>query len=130
MKKAVKLFWLVLGFLCLGLGTAGVVLPLLPTVPFYMATAFCFAKSAERLHKWFTGTRSYKKYLEGFVKHNEMAWKTKLSVLASVTAVMAVGFILMKHVPAARIFLLVVWVCHFLFLFLWVKTRKPKNENK
>ena len=44
-KKPLRIIWIILGFVCLGLGTVGVVLPILPTVPFYMATAFCFAKS-------------------------------------------------------------------------------------
>ena len=44
MKSSFKIFWIVLGFLCLGLGTIGIVLPILPTVPFYMATLFCFRK--------------------------------------------------------------------------------------
>ena len=56
MKSPFKIFWIVLGFLCLGFGTIGIVLPILPTVPFYMATLFCFAKSSERLHTWFIGT--------------------------------------------------------------------------
>lgn len=43
-KNPLKIVWIVLGFLCLGLGTVGIVLPILPTVPFYMATLFCFAK--------------------------------------------------------------------------------------
>lgn len=47
---------MILGFICLGLGTVGVVLPILPTVPFYMATVFCFAKSSRKLHDWFMGT--------------------------------------------------------------------------
>lgn len=41
MKNPLKVVWIVLGFLCLGLGTIGIVLPILPTVPFYMATLFC-----------------------------------------------------------------------------------------
>lgn len=56
MRNPLKIFWIVLGFLCLGFGTIGIVLPILPTVPFYMATLFCFAKSSERLHSWFIGT--------------------------------------------------------------------------
>lgn len=41
----IKITWIALGFVCFGLGTLGVVLPVLPTVPFYMATAYCFAKA-------------------------------------------------------------------------------------
>ena len=36
MKSPFKIFWIVLGFLCLGFGTIGIVLPILPTVPFYI----------------------------------------------------------------------------------------------
>lgn len=43
-KNLLRMIWIALGFVCLGLGTVGIVLPLLPTVPFYMATLFCFAK--------------------------------------------------------------------------------------
>ena len=46
-KNPLRIVWIVVGFLCLGLGTVGIVLPILPTVPFYMATVFCFAKSSK-----------------------------------------------------------------------------------
>ena len=48
--KVKRLFFLVLGCVCLGLGCIGVVLPILPTVPFFLVTVFCFAKSSQRLH--------------------------------------------------------------------------------
>ena len=48
-----KYIWILLGFISLFLGTIGIVLPILPTVPFYMATVFCFARSSETLHNWF-----------------------------------------------------------------------------
>ena len=67
MKKLLKAFWIVLGFLCMVLGTVGIVLPILPTVPFYMATLLCFAKSSQKLHDWFVGTNLYKKHLDSFV---------------------------------------------------------------
>ena len=52
-KNPMNIIWMLLGFLCLAFGTIGIVLPILPTVPLYMATVFCFAKSSEKLHTCF-----------------------------------------------------------------------------
>lgn len=47
-----RILWAALGLISMGLGFVGIVLPLLPTVPFMILAAFCFARSSERLHLW------------------------------------------------------------------------------
>lgn len=47
-----RFVWAGLGLCSVALGLVGIVLPLLPTVPFMILAAFLFAKSSERLHGW------------------------------------------------------------------------------
>ena len=130
MKNPIRILWIILGFISLGLGTVGIALPLLPTVPFYLATVFCFAKSSKRLHDWFTGTRLYKENLESFVERKAMSIKTKISILATSSTVMLAGFIMMKRVPVGRICLAVVWICHIVYFVFGVKTLRNEEQNR
>ena len=120
--KISKVIIIAVGCICLALGTVGIILPILPTVPFFMATAFCFAKSSERLHRWFVSSNMYKKHLQSFVEKRGMLMKTKLTILTTVTLLMGFGFIMMSRVPVASVILAVVWVCHVVYFVFGVKT--------
>lgn len=117
-----KILYIILGCLCLGLGCVGVVLPILPTVPFFLVTVFCFAKSSQRLHDWFVGTSLYKKHLESYVQKKGMTVRTKATIMGSVTLLMGIGFLMMSRVPVGRIILAIVWVCHVIYFVFGVKT--------
>ena len=93
--KLKRLVYLILGCLCLGLGCVGIILPILPTVPFFLVTVFCFANSSQKLHDWFVGTNMYKKHLESFVKKKGMTVKTKVGIIIPVTLLMGFGFTMM-----------------------------------
>ena len=97
--KLKQIIFLIIGCLSLALGCVGIVLPILPTVPFFLLTVFCFANSSQKLHDWFIRTQMYKKHLESFVQKKGMTVRTKATILTSVTALMAVGFVLMLRRP-------------------------------
>ena len=117
-----KLLYLAGGFIGLGLGALGAALPLLPAFPFLLLAAYCFARSSERLHRWFVGTRLYKENLESFVAGRGMTRRTKLRIMTLVTLTMAIGFAMMGRVPVGRIILAIVWVCHILYFVFGIRT--------
>ena len=127
-----RLVFLILGLLCLTLGTIGVFLPILPTVPFYLATVFCFSQSSQKLHDWFIGTELYKKHLQSFVEKKGMLMKTKVSIITTVTLLMGFGFFMMarKGIWVPCIIIGVVWVCHIIYFVFGVKTIKVEELPK
>ena len=129
-NRVARLLWTALGVVTFALGTVGTVLPILPTVPFYLAALFCFAKGSQRLHDWFVGTNLYHKHLEDFVDHRGMTMRTKLSIIGMVTLVMGIAFALMGRVPAGRVILAVVWVAHLIYFMGFVKTDKPARSGE
>ncbi len=50
--RLMRALWITAGAIFTGLGIVGVFLPLLPTVPFLLLAAACFARGSERLHVW------------------------------------------------------------------------------
>ena len=122
--KIKRILFLVLGCISLALGCVGIVLPILPTVPFFLATVFCFANSSQRLHNWFVNTKMYKKNLESFVNKKGMTTKTKVKIITSVTVLMTFGFVLMliKGILVPCIILAIVWLCHLIYFIFFVKT--------
>ncbi|PWJ48505.1 YbaN family protein [Faecalicatena contorta] len=117
-----KIAFIILGCVGVGLGAVGAVVPLLPAFPFLLLAAFSFAKSSERLHSWFIGTKLYKNNLESYVKGKGMTWKAKIRIMLVVTLTMSVGFIMMSRVPVGRIILSIVWVGHMIYFIFGVKT--------
>ncbi len=127
-KNFFKVVWIVLGFLSLGIGAVGAVLPFLPTFPFLLLTLFCFAKSSRRLHTWFMGTKLYKNNLESYVQSRSMTAKTKARIMITVTVIMGFGFAMMGRVLAARAVLAVVWLFHVIYFLFAVKTIKEEDR--
>lgn len=122
--KLKRIIFTVIGCVSLGIGCVGAVLPIIPTVPFFLLTVFCFANSSEKLHNWFVNTKMYKKHLDSFVKKKGMTVKTKVTILTSVTAIMLLGFILMmlKGIIIPSIILALVWLLHLVYFIFFVKT--------
>lgn len=127
-----KIILVIVGCIGVGLGALGAVLPILPAFPFLLLAAVCFAKSSERLDRWFRGTKLYKNDLESFVKGQGMTRKTKIKVMITVTLLMSIGFAIMfsKEIYVPCIILGGVWLFHIIYFAFFVKTHRPQENTE
>ena len=125
-----KVLYIILGCIGVGLGAVGAVVPMLPAFPFLMLAAFCFARSSEKLDRWFKGTELYKDNLEDYVAGRGMTWKTKIRIMITVTLLMSVGFIMMglKSIVTGCVVLSSVWAFHIIYFIWGVKTIPAAKE--
>lgn len=74
------------------LGLAGVVLPLLPTTPFMILAALCFAKGSDKLHRWLMNHSSFGPAIRDWNRHGAIRSRAKM------LAVIAMGVALLISV--------------------------------
>lgn len=89
-----RILWLLLGFLCVGLGLAGAVLPILPTTPFMLLAAFAFAKSSPRLHRWIVEHPTFGPPVRDWQAHGAISRRAKMLAIGSMIVVFAISLIL------------------------------------
>lgn len=119
-----KIIYVILGFVSMGLGIIGSFLPGLPTVPFLLLASFFFARGSERFHRWFTQTKIYKNYLEDFEKNRSMTLKTKIGLLCLSSTMIAFPIFFVKNNYLRLVLILVVIFKYYYFIFC-IKTSKP-----
>lgn len=119
-----KSIYAILGIISFILGSIGTIVPLLPTVPFYLLATYCLARSSKRLNDWFKNTKFYQENLQDFVVCKAMSLKAKVRIMASVTLLMFIGFVLMgiKGIIPGCIVLFSIWVFHVLYFTFVIKT--------
>lgn len=122
MKNFVKYFYLAIGILSITLGTIGIFLPVLPTVPFLLLALFCFGKSSERAYNLIINNKYFGKTLKDYKDGKGLSLATKLKAISFLT--LGIGFSIYKMQSLhPRIFLVIVWFAVSLHI-LMIKNRK------
>lgn len=93
-----RVIYLCLGLLSVVLALAGVILPLLPTVPFLLLAAFFFARSSDRLHAWLLNHRSFGPMILDWSENGAIRPNAKRAATLSVAAVFTIS--LLMRLPA------------------------------
>ena len=78
MKK--KLF-IVVGIICVVLGTIGVFLPVLPTTPFLLLASYCFSRSSQKFNEKLLNNKFIGRYIRDYVENKTMRLRDKITTL-------------------------------------------------
>ncbi len=116
MKK--KLF-LLIAWISLGLGVLGIPLPLLPTTPFVLLSAYCFANGSERWHAWLLNHGLFGPIINDWQKHRGIKPKVKKQALIFTTISFAISIYV-----APIVWVKILLVCMYMVLIFWLAKLK------
>jgi uncharacterized membrane protein YbaN (DUF454 family) len=91
----VRIVYLALGMISLLIGAVGVVVPLLPTVPFMLLAAFFFARSYPRLERWLVQHPSFGRHIQAWRTRRAISRKGKAAALACFGLSAILGMVLL-----------------------------------
>lgn len=84
------------GAVSLALGVAGMFLPVLPTTPFLLLTAWCWMKGAPRLHAWLMAHPKLGPYIRDFQEHKCISRRVKAVSVTTLWLTIALSIILVR----------------------------------
>lgn len=116
------------GVVCVGLGIAGVFIPLLPTTPFLLVAAACFIRSSDRLYDWLMNNRWVGGHIRNYMEHRATTPATKVGSITMLWCALALAGALFTQSWAVRSLLLLIGVGVTVHLAT-LKTIRPESDR-
>lgn len=116
-SKIVRVIFLVIGCISFALGTVGIIIPVLPTVPFYLLTAFCFVRGSEKFANWFLNSKLYKNHVGNFAKHRVMTVYGEMLLLTFVSALLMTSMWFINKLAMTIVFSVLIACKYAYFVF-------------
>jgi len=73
-----RILLVIAGTVCVGLGIVGIFVPVLPTTPFLLLAAVCYARSSQRLHGWLLNNKWFGSYIRNYLEKKGIPLKVKV----------------------------------------------------
>lgn len=118
-----------LGVISLIVGVIGIFVPLLPTVPFVLLSAYLFAKSSTKMHNWIMNHKTFGKYIQNYQEDKSIPLQVKVMSIIMLWSSMSISiFFLLENRLELQLLLLTITIAISTFL-IRMKTRKVEKRN-
>jgi len=125
---SVRVLLVALGTLFVIIGIIGIFLPILPTTPFMLLAAACYAKSSSRFYNWIMNNRIFGPIIREWREHRSIPRKAK--TIAMLLIVFTFGTSIVFFVPLFSVQVLLIILLIFMLFFMWrIPTREIQSEN-
>ncbi|MEX1098786.1 MAG: YbaN family protein [Bacteriovoracaceae bacterium] len=115
-RPALRPFFQILGAASFVLGVLGAFLPILPTTPFLILSAFCFSKSSRRVHQWLLNLPTFGPMIKDWENNRVIRPKAKIWAIAMLSALIWLSVLLAEIHILLKGALLAIWASVSLFI--------------
>lgn len=122
-----KILFFVVGILSLALGFIGIFVPILPTTPFVLLAAFCFARSSPRFNYWLRSSRVFGPLIVDWEDHGMIRLRSKW--IATLVLLLSISIPLFRLGISVFFKSLIVLTAVSVLLFIWSRPSTPKLKS-
>ena len=127
-SKLKKGLYFIGGTFSLILGIIGIVVPILPTTPFLLLAAACYARSSERFYNWLLNNRILGSYIRNYLEGKGMPIKVKIFTISMLWISILISAFLFIQIIWVRIVLIIIAIAVTIHIIL-IRPKKEKTES-
>jgi uncharacterized membrane protein YbaN (DUF454 family) len=127
MNRITRFLLICAGTLCVALGVVGIFVPILPTTPFLLLAAFCYARSSQRFLNWLLTNRWFGAYIKNYREGRGIPRREKILTIIALWSTIGFSTLYAVSVWWGRLLLIAVAIGVTVHL-LRIRTFKPDPE--
>lgn len=127
--KSDLLRWILIciGWISIAGGIVGLLLPLVPTVPFLLLAALCFSRSSQRFHSWLVDHKHLGPLVRDYLTHGRIALRAKVMAIATIWISVPASTFLLIEIVWVRVLLMATATAVTLYLLV-IPTVAPAGK--
>jgi len=103
-----RILLVIAGTLCVGLGIIGIFVPVLPTTPFLLLAAACYARSSRRFHSWLLNNKLFGSYIRNYLERKGITLRAKIITLSLLWITIGVSVAFAVEILALKLILVII----------------------
>lgn len=103
-----RILLVIAGTVCVGLGIVGIFVPVLPTTPFLLLAAACYARSSPTFHSWLLNNKWFGSYIRNYLERKGITLRAKIITLSLLWITIGVSVAFAVEILALKLILVII----------------------